>query len=316
MRAIYYHGVVDRDSEGDYYAYNFVPLDAFRAQAAELARTTHVLSLTELVDGINARRALPERAVHISVDDGYRNTMILAEELDRHRLPWTLFAITDAVLDGYRPVHIRLADALSTSTATITWRGTRYDLDDRDEKRRFSRAVKAALIPAPPTGQSAILDDVLAIPGVVEPERSRWPFLDVNELRELHGRGVEIGSHSARHHHLPPCGADELDREVVDSADRLQQALGAPIRYFAYPDGKFDNRVLQRAKRRYDAALATWTNRPPQTRFAMRRYPAGRSLPELKAVLAPQYPLQYRKEHFRTVTVPAARRRLAALRRT
>ena len=41
-------------------------------------------------------------------------------------------------------------------------------------------------------------------------------------LRELAGRGVEIGSHTCSHPHLPRLGDDELDRELQESRARLE----------------------------------------------------------------------------------------------
>ncbi len=56
------------------------------------------------------------------------------------------------------------------------------------------------------------------------------------ELRDLEAAGVEVGSHGLSH--LPLSRADEtLEREVVESRVRLEEAIGRAVRWFAHPYG-------------------------------------------------------------------------------
>jgi peptidoglycan/xylan/chitin deacetylase (PgdA/CDA1 family) len=76
-------------------------------------------------------------------------------------------------------------------------------------------------------------------------------------LRELADRGVEIGSHTCSHPHLPRVGDDELDRELRESRTRLEDELQRPCRFLAYPFGDEDGRVRAAARRAgYEAAFA------------------------------------------------------------
>lgn len=60
----------------------------------------------------------------------------------------------------------------------------------------------------------------------------------LDELRALAEAGVEIGCHSRSHVSLGTVSEPKrLHDEVVRSRDELQQALGAPVRYFAFPYG-------------------------------------------------------------------------------
>ncbi len=70
-------------------------------------------------------------------------------------------------------------------------------------------------------------------------------LLDADGLREIAARGVEIGSHTATHPHLPEVPADRLEAEVVGSADELE-SLGLPRpRAFSYPYGLWDREVAR-----------------------------------------------------------------------
>ncbi len=73
-------------------------------------------------------------------------------------------------------------------------------------------------------------------------------LLDADGLRQIAARGIEIGSHTASHPHLPQVPPDQLDAEVVASADRLE-SLGLPRpRAFSYPYGLWTPEVAEAVK--------------------------------------------------------------------
>jgi peptidoglycan/xylan/chitin deacetylase (PgdA/CDA1 family) len=77
------------------------------------------------------------------------------------------------------------------------------------------------------------------------------------ELRGLVERGVEIGSHTVSHPHLPRLTDAEIEEELADSRARLEDGLGRPCRFLAYPFGEHDDRVRAAAQRvGYAAAFA------------------------------------------------------------
>jgi peptidoglycan/xylan/chitin deacetylase (PgdA/CDA1 family) len=78
-----------------------------------------------------------------------------------------------------------------------------------------------------------------------------------SELRELAGRGVEIGSHTIRHPWLTTLSDDDLAYELVESRRRIEDELGQPCRFLAYPYGDHDVRVRRAAGAAgYEAAFA------------------------------------------------------------
>jgi len=69
------------------------------------------------------------------------------------------------------------------------------------------------------------------------------------ELRELDGReGVAVESHTVSHPHLPALSDEELAEELTASKRRLEEELGRPCRYLAYPFGDCDDRVRAAAR--------------------------------------------------------------------
>lgn len=78
-----------------------------------------------------------------------------------------------------------------------------------------------------------------------------------DELRAVARDGVEIGSHTVSHPHLPRLSDAELDRELGEARGRVEDEIGRPCRFFAYPYGEHDERVRNAVRSAgYDAAFA------------------------------------------------------------
>jgi peptidoglycan/xylan/chitin deacetylase (PgdA/CDA1 family) len=92
------------------------------------------------------------------------------------------------------------------------------------------------------------------------------------QLRELAARGVEIGSHTVTHAHLPQLSDAKLRREMRESRERLEDELGRPCRYLAYPFGEDDARVHAAARDAgYSAAYTLSGPRRPVDLHALPR---------------------------------------------
>ncbi|HET8814092.1 MAG TPA: polysaccharide deacetylase family protein [Solirubrobacterales bacterium] len=93
------------------------------------------------------------------------------------------------------------------------------------------------------------------------------PLLGAEGLRELVGRGVEVGSHCMTHRQLPKVPAEELERELQGSAEALEE-LGLPRpRALAYPHGEWSNEVAAAAHRAgYEAAFTVEAGRVERSR--------------------------------------------------
>jgi peptidoglycan/xylan/chitin deacetylase (PgdA/CDA1 family) len=84
--------------------------------------------------------------------------------------------------------------------------------------------------------------------------------------------GVEIGSHTVSHPHLPQLSDAEVERELRESKVELEDELGSACRYLAYPYGEEDDRVRAAARRAgYDAAFAVDPGRRRSDRFGLPR---------------------------------------------
>jgi peptidoglycan/xylan/chitin deacetylase (PgdA/CDA1 family) len=83
------------------------------------------------------------------------------------------------------------------------------------------------------------------------------------DLAELVGSGWEIGSHTRTHPRLTRLPDDALARELTESREACERALGGPCRSLAYPYGDFDERVAAKAAEAGYEAAATESPGPP-----------------------------------------------------
>jgi peptidoglycan/xylan/chitin deacetylase (PgdA/CDA1 family) len=62
-------------------------------------------------------------------------------------------------------------------------------------------------------------------------------LLGWHELAELSARGIALGAHTCTHPNLSTLDGDSIEREIVDSKQRLSRELGVRATSFAYPYG-------------------------------------------------------------------------------
>jgi peptidoglycan/xylan/chitin deacetylase (PgdA/CDA1 family) len=65
---------------------------------------------------------------------------------------------------------------------------------------------------------------------------ARW-----DELAEMSRGGIEMGSHALDHPILARLPREEMERQVVESRRLLGARIGSPIRFFSYPNGKYED---------------------------------------------------------------------------
>jgi peptidoglycan/xylan/chitin deacetylase (PgdA/CDA1 family) len=152
-------------------------------------------------------------------------------------------SLADAVAGRHRVLHVTFDDAFANLEQALP---------------RLERLG----VPVTVFACTAYADDgrPLDIPELAEDARRSPDGLRTmtwDQLRELVERGVEVASHTCTHPHLPRLDDDELDRELRASRERLEEELGRPCPYVAYPYGDTDQRVGAAARRAgYDAGFA------------------------------------------------------------
>jgi len=102
--------------------------------------------------------------------------------------------------------------------------------------------------------------------------------LDWGELRELDAAGLRIECHGISHRPVAALELDEAAREIVVSKLRLEEALGRPVKAFAYVKGSEAHykpvhlSLVRQAGYELGFTSVSGANGPRSDRFRLRRY--------------------------------------------
>jgi peptidoglycan/xylan/chitin deacetylase (PgdA/CDA1 family) len=204
-----YHGV-RRRGEATPFSELHVTTATFERHCRLIANGCQAISLADLRDARNGRRALPPRPVLVTFDDGYRGVIDDALPLlERYGVPAVLFTCVRPVLEKR---HFWF-DAL--------WR--------RDGE---GAVLKARALPF--DQWRVLVDSIDTAADIAEIHRP----LTAGELRHLAGHPlIEIGGHTMTHPTLALAPVDEQRREIAECRTALESALAKPVGAFAYPYG-------------------------------------------------------------------------------
>lgn len=271
-----YHQVADSAMSWIDYSPDGMTVSAstFRAHVALLARDYEVMTLTGLLDRLEAGPELDGRQCVVTFDDAWRGVYRNAlPALRAAGLPATVF-VAPALLDGaawyweerIKFVLARVRDAVAHDggplsgdlEAALRAAGLEALVEGPDDAfpGRLLRSVQAARDLDPSLVETAIFagEEWLAARG----GPSEGPFVTWDELREMAGAGFEVGSHTVTHRNLTLCDERGAREELAASRERLAREIGRPVDLLAYPYGRWNDTALRLAGAAgYRAACAT-----------------------------------------------------------
>lgn len=83
-------------------------------------------------------------------------------------------------------------------------------------------------------------------------------YLDAAGIRALHDAGQIVGAHTCNHPTLTLLNFSAMNAELSDCKHQIENIIGVPVRYFAYPNGAVNQTVLAAtAQAGYRAAFTT-----------------------------------------------------------
>jgi len=89
------------------------------------------------------------------------------------------------------------------------------------------------------------------LPSLEERQMLCW-----EEIMEMHRCGIDFASHTLTHPDLTRLPFEHAQSEILDSKAIIEDALSAPIYCFAYPFGRYDERILEIVKKHYACACS------------------------------------------------------------
>ena len=182
-----------------------------------LLRHARAVSINELNAIIDAGHQPNEPVFHITFDDGLSEFNKWAVPiLKEYEVPATVFVNTDFV--NNRGMFYRYIVALILSRTS----------QSSETRQRLLSATHEDL----PWIMEVVSSSGIDLEAYLEDVR---PYMTLDELKELQGDGMTIGSHTASHRWFKYLSLDEMRNETSRTFIWMDDNLGPNDRYFSFP---------------------------------------------------------------------------------
>ena len=285
-----YHRVLPVEEASSYpFQGMVVPRDVFEAQVAYLAKSYTVLNFKQAIEGLRERK-LPKNAVVVTFDDGYRDNYEIAFPiLKKYQIPAIFFVVTGAVDQSVRIWWDEVAEAMK-------YLSLRSSLS-REEMAKFPEWVNNQVTKLSNgfSYQYVANELVHALNNVALEERQgiRNSLLELvngnmssiqemmltwDQIKVMHHSGMSFGAHSHTHAFLDELNEADAQWEIQECVDSLERMLHTPVRFFAYPRGRYTDRIrplLNQAGIQAAVTTDEGQNRSTADLFKLKRLDAG-----------------------------------------
>ncbi|MDN5752016.1 MAG: polysaccharide deacetylase family protein [Nitrosospira sp.] len=236
--------------------------ETFDRQMRLLTTCFNVISLFDAVQGLRQGK-LPSRAACVTFDDGYAdNAEVALPILQKHDIFATFF-VAAGFLDGGRMWNdtvIELIRRAPGERLDLSGMGLgQFEIGTLPQRRQAIHSVLGKLKYLPPDLRRSRVEAMCALIPVRLPTNL---MMTSEQIRVLHNAGMEIGGHTANHPILARLENDAARAEIATGKEMLESIIRAPVRLFAYPNGKPGNDYLPDHVRMvkdlgFDAAVST-----------------------------------------------------------
>jgi len=254
-----YHGVLSTECpENDARLNLAVTASQFERQMRELRLNWNPVSVEQIRQSIEEGVLLPDRAVLVSFDDGYRNNFTVAVPiLEKYQIPAIVFITTDMIGTGKLVWAVELIDRLvSWEQSQFTLGGTKYALPppNTPERTWAVMAMMGAIRSLSSQELQPFKERIWSETTLdLSPnwKKELYEFMNWDEVRQLQKKGIAVGAHTVTHPVLSKLEPAELERELSESKQHIEQELGGLIDTLAYPFGSrydYSDAVIDKAR--------------------------------------------------------------------
>lgn len=237
-----YHRIVRTSTD----PYNLVVTpEHFAQQMAHLHRTCYPMRLHDLVKAIR-NRALPDRAVAVTFDDGYADNYLHARPiLESTKIPATIFVTSDNIdnsheywwddLDRMFLISLPLSKPLRI---TIENQIHEWKIDSRMQLESTRKEIFTLMRPLDSLTREGVLCQLASWTGLERIGRPDYRAVTTAQLLDLAcSEYIDIGAHTRSHPMLSALSPDAQYAEIVGGREILESKIQRPVDLFAYPFG-------------------------------------------------------------------------------
>jgi len=257
--------------------------DNFEISLKKIIRNYQVMDLSEMLKR-KKQQSLPPNTVALTFDDGYADFYTtIFPLLTKHNLPATLF-ITSSFIDGdfwFWPDKIRyILDKMDSNPFSLP----EFNFPEIDPSDRYNswNILADYCLPLDIALREKFIKSLSKVAKVDIPDCPTQLYRAVNwdQLKEMHQKGLAVGSHTITHPILSSVDCETLRFEIGGSKALIEDKLGASIEIFCYPNGmKTDfNKVVENEVREsgYRHAVTAFpTQDPLEKNYQISRYPVS-----------------------------------------
>jgi len=223
--------------------------DSFRCQMEYVARYCEPVSLAALAAAAASGR-IPDRAVAITIDDGYVDALAASDILLDLHLPATFFVNSNA---GGESFHDSLARVFIGNhelppALTVSVLGKALELECRSHvaRRATFETMEELGWALSSDGRRELVTALRHWSGMDLEPRPTHRLLMPSEVREVsQRRQMSIGAHSRDHLFLPAQSRKTKFEQIESNQQYLEALTDRPVEFFAYPYGFFDDETVE-----------------------------------------------------------------------
>jgi len=238
------------------------------------------VSLSDWVQRRADNQPLPQRAVAITFDDGWRDNYTHAwPVLEKYSVPATVFAVSGMIGTVRTFWPNRLMQLLSERNNIGEWPSGLEWLEDispvKPEQLTTPEALSDLVQACKRFTDIEMYKRLDALPQPAGSTGTVRTMLDWDEIERMQASGlVEIGSHTENHCRLLDSLAPETaEHEILASKRMLEERLGRRVRSFCYPNGDVSAHAAKLVTAHYRLAVTTQRgiNGPRQNAYRLKR---------------------------------------------
>lgn len=248
-------------------------LDLFKEQLDFVRKNYKVVTVEEVVEAVNGKAVLPDRAMLLTFDDGYRDHYEYVLPLLRRYGMQGSFYVPSAVVEHHRvldtnKIHYILAGADIDSLMSKLYgmlddyrqdgyRENDYVLEPNEELyaklARVNRWDPAEVIfikrllqtYLPEKLRHEIVDRLfLDIMNLSEEEFAKELYINMDEIREMKKEGMFFGLHGSDHIWLDKASEEQMMKDISHAKEYFADAMDPEYLVMNYPYGGYNDAVV------------------------------------------------------------------------
>ncbi|GAO44326.1 polysaccharide deacetylase family protein [Flavihumibacter petaseus] len=197
---------------------HYPSVDMLRNIINQLQKHGYRICSLDTVADLLQRASDREKVAVITLDDAWNSNLDLLPLLEERKVPLAIFVPTEPVEAG-----------------NFWWEYARKAVEENGSELPDVKAFKNL-----PDNDRRSMVDML---------KNRYSLdrscVTRQQLQQLSSSPwITLGSHTVNHPILHRCSKEQQERELIDSKAILQEWTNSPVRYFAYPNGDYDQETV------------------------------------------------------------------------